>query len=252
MNHDDAVIQGFTNKMNEPVPLTGKALRSFERDLTLWALKMLWRGMIGAPRSAVAQFRAALALRKISATYMPALKPVRLGRSVKVGLYMPHWPGQALDTRVRRAINSNGVHHHEQVMLSVTDACPYKCPHCFNYRKAQPPMPIDRLRELVGEIQDVGGSWVCIHGGEPLVDIDRTMAVVEAAGEGHAIRAYVALAYGFGHLGQMLSPLHVCQIMSNEYFGAAGRKVYRRLLPSVALMAAATVAYFALLKLALR
>ena len=167
--------------MNEPVPLTGKALRSFERDLTLWALKLLWRGMMSEPRSAVAKFRAALALRKVAATYMGGLKPVRLGQSVKMGLYIPHWPGQALDTRVRRAINSNGVHYHEQVMLSVTDACPYKCPHCFNYRKAQPPMPIDRLRELVGEIQDVGGSWVCIHGGEPLVDIDRTMAVVEAA-----------------------------------------------------------------------
>jgi MoaA/NifB/PqqE/SkfB family radical SAM enzyme len=63
----------------------------------------------------------------------------------------------------------------------VTDACPYKCPHCFNYRKAQQPMPVDRLGELVGEIQEVGGSWICIHGGEPLVDIDRTMAVVEAA-----------------------------------------------------------------------
>jgi len=77
------------------------------------------------------------------------------------------------------------------------------------------------------------------------------LEVVRTMGEGEAIRAYVALAYGFGHLGQMLSPLHVCQIMSNEYFGVAGRKVYRRLLPSVAIMAAATVGYFLVLKVLL-
>ena len=78
------------------------------------------------------------------------------------------------------------------------------------------------------------------------------LAVVAAMGDGGSIRPYVALAYGFGHLGQMLSPLHVCQIMSNEYFGAAGRRVYRLLAPTVVLMAAATVAYFALLRLLLR
>ena len=78
------------------------------------------------------------------------------------------------------------------------------------------------------------------------------LAVVAAMPAGGSIRPYVALAYGFGHLGQMLSPLHVCQVMSNEYFGAASRGVYRRLAPTIALMAAATVAYAMALRWLLR
>ncbi len=59
---------------------------------------------------------------------------------------------------------------------------------------------------------------------------------------------YVALAYAFGHLGQMLSPLHVCHVVSNRYFKAGFGPVYRRMLPSAGLMAAFAVAYFLLLR----
>ncbi len=169
--------------MNRPVPLTGRASRSLERDLTLWSLGVLWREIRQRPGSALSKLRALPGLRRMTVTYMEGLKPVRFGPSVKVGLYMPHWPSAALEARVRRALNANGTCHHEQVMLSVTDACPYKCPHCFNDRGPQPPMTVRQLRELVGEIQQIGGSWICIHGGEPLVDLPRTMAVVEAADE---------------------------------------------------------------------
>jgi len=167
--------------MDEPVPLSGNDLRSFERAFTLWGLKKLWRGLADASGARLATLRSFLAMHRTSRAYSAKLKPVRLGDSVKLGLYLPHWPSKALDARFDRGLSSNGVHHHEQVMLSVTDACPYRCPHCFNDRKKKPPMPLGRLRELVREIQDVGGSWICIHGGEPLVDMERTMAVVETA-----------------------------------------------------------------------
>lgn len=167
--------------MDKPVPLAGKALRSFDCKLALWAAKMLFQEIRSHPGSAAAKLRAFLAMRRSSRIYMSKLRPVGFGQGVKMGLYLPHWPSQAMEARVRRALDSNGVHHHEQVMLCTTDECPYKCPHCFNYRKGQRPMPIQRLRELVGEIQQVGGSWICIHGGEPLVDLDRTMAAIAAA-----------------------------------------------------------------------
>jgi len=74
------------------------------------------------------------------------------------------------------------------------------------------------------------------------------LAVIAARGDAGSIRPYVALAYAFGHIGQMLSPLHVCQVVSNEYFGARPRGVYRRLIPSIAITAACAVAYFLFLR----
>jgi len=75
------------------------------------------------------------------------------------------------------------------------------------------------------------------------------LAVVAAMPGEPSIRPYVALAYAFGHIGQMLSPLHICQILSNEYFSARSRAVYRRLMAPAAAMAVLSVAYFLVLKL---
>jgi len=61
---------------------------------------------------------------------------------------------------------------------------------------------------------------------------------------GEPIRPYVALAYAFGHMGQMCSPLHLCQVVSNRYFETSYGPVYRQILPSVALLAVLSVAYF--------
>ena len=72
--------------------------------------------------------------------------------------------------------------------------------------------------------------------------------VAGAVGAG-AVPAYAALAYGFGHLGQMLSPLHICHVVSNEYFGTTFRPVYRQLVPSALATAGASGAYFLLLRL---
>jgi hypothetical protein len=46
----------------------------------------------------------------------------------------------------------------------------------------------------------------------------------------------------------MLSPLHVCHIVSNRYFNTSFGPVYRRILPSVALLGALEAGYFLLLR----
>ena len=55
---------------------------------------------------------------------------------------------------------------------------------------------------------------------------------------------YIALAYLFGHMGQMLSPLHLCHVMSNRYFKTGFGPVYAQIVPAAALTVALTVAYF--------
>ena len=62
---------------------------------------------------------------------------------------------------------------------------------------------------------------------------------------------YVVLAYASGHLGMMLSPLHVCHVLSNRFFGTAFPPVYRRMLPAAAIMAALALAYCFLLQVSL-
>jgi hypothetical protein len=74
------------------------------------------------------------------------------------------------------------------------------------------------------------------------------LALVAAMPGEVGLRPYIALAYAFGHLGQMLSPLHLCHVVSNQYFKARFAGVYRHILPSAAVTAALAVAYFFLLR----
>ena len=60
---------------------------------------------------------------------------------------------------------------------------------------------------------------------------------------------FIVLAYGFGHMGQMLSPLHLCQVLSNEYFGTGYAPVYRRIVGPAVVAATCTTAYFVLLRM---
>lgn len=69
------------------------------------------------------------------------------------------------------------------------------------------------------------------------------LAATVASGDA-GLRPYIALAYAFGHLGQMLSPLHLCHIVSNRYFETGYAQVYRRIIPSVAITAVLAAAYF--------
>jgi hypothetical protein len=67
--------------------------------------------------------------------------------------------------------------------------------------------------------------------------------VLAAEGAG-PLPAYVALAYAFGHMGQMLSPMHLCHVVSNRYFGAGFAGVYRYIVPAAAIAGAGAVGYF--------
>ena len=55
-----------------------------------------------------------------------------------------------------------------------------------------------------------------------------------------------ALAFTFGYMGMMLSPVHLCFLVSNDYYKASLTKSYRYLLPPVmAVLATVVVLFFA-------
>jgi len=74
------------------------------------------------------------------------------------------------------------------------------------------------------------------------------LGLVAAMPDEASIRPFVALAYAFGHLGQMMSPLHLCHIVSNRYFKTGFSGVYRLIVLPALLTAIWAIAYFFLLR----
>jgi len=62
--------------------------------------------------------------------------------------------------------------------------------------------------------------------------------------------SYMVLAYACGHLGMMLSPLHVCHVVSNKYFGTTFGPTYRRIFPAAGITLVLAVIYFLTLRMA--
>jgi len=65
---------------------------------------------------------------------------------------------------------------------------------------------------------------------------------------GASVWPYAMLGYAFGHMGQMLSPIHMCHVVSNRYFGTPFGPVYRHIVPSAAVNIAGAIGYFLLLR----
>ena len=73
------------------------------------------------------------------------------------------------------------------------------------------------------------------------------ISLIAAYGAGDQTLAYLMLAMAGGFAGVLLSPLHLCLLLSNSYFGTGLGSVYRHLgMPCLALMLAA-LGYFFLL-----
>ena len=60
---------------------------------------------------------------------------------------------------------------------------------------------------------------------------------------------YAAMAYTFGHMGQMLSPIHICFLVTKDYFKANLWKSYRYILPPVLTILSAIIGFFLITKL---
>ncbi|RLA99456.1 MAG: hypothetical protein DRG55_07825, partial [Deltaproteobacteria bacterium] len=57
---------------------------------------------------------------------------------------------------------------------------------------------------------------------------------------------YGLLAYGFGYMGMMLTPMHLCLLVTKDYFRADFLKTYRYLWKAVLFVMLWTVGLFAL------
>jgi hypothetical protein len=60
--------------------------------------------------------------------------------------------------------------------------------------------------------------------------------------------SYIVLAYACGHIGMMLTPMHVCHVVSNKYFETPFAPVYKRTVPASCIMLALVIGYFLVLR----
>ncbi|MBL7133334.1 MAG: DUF401 family protein [Phycisphaerae bacterium] len=74
------------------------------------------------------------------------------------------------------------------------------------------------------------------------------LELLTGAGGQVSIVPSAVLAFASGHLGMMLSPLHLCHILSNRYFKTSFGPVYRHLLLAAVIMAVFVAGYFLLLR----
>ena len=92
---------------------------------------------------------------------------------------------------------------------------------------------------------------VGMSGGIVIAFVGSTLPIlvpmIRSLGEGPYLPAYVMLILVSGFAGVMLSPMHLCFLLSNQYFGVSLGSVYRHLWRPCASLVAAAMAYFAIL-----
>jgi MoaA/NifB/PqqE/SkfB family radical SAM enzyme len=118
-------------------------------------------------------YRALLFLRAVRHS-----KVVRRGGLYKLQLYMPAYPSRAFFHSLTKLYRPEP--GPVSVVLSMTRACTYHCPHCYQNRDRGTDLELPVLIRTAREMQDLGVSFFDIEGGEPLLRLDRLTELVRA------------------------------------------------------------------------
>ena len=73
------------------------------------------------------------------------------------------------------------------------------------------------------------------------------ISLIHAMDQTHLMLPYMMLALASGFAGVLLSPLHLCLLLSNEYFETGLMPVYRHMCIPLTALLVVSIAYFGLL-----
>lgn len=108
-------------------------------------------------------------------------------------------------------------------------------------RRHLPLMPISMILPFL--VGGVAGITIAFVGATfPIL-----ITLIQAMGQGHLMLPYMMLALTSGFMGVLLSPLHLCLLLSNEYFETSLAPVYRHMLIPLAVLLASAICYFMIL-----
>jgi len=106
-------------------------------------------------------------------------KIVRVFNGYKLHLYLPAYPSRAffhaLESKL--LLTPPGA---TTVVYSMTKACRYKCPHCYQARDGGADLDEALLLDTARRLVDRGVAMVDIEGGEPLLRFERLLHLVQA------------------------------------------------------------------------
>lgn len=105
-------------------------------------------------------------------------KVVRRGGLYKLQLYMPAYPSRAFFESLTKLYRPEP--GPVSVVLSMTRACNYHCPHCYQNRDRGADLELPLLIRTAREMQERGVTFFNIEGGEPLLRRDRLLALLRA------------------------------------------------------------------------
>ena len=128
--------------------------------------------------------------------YFAKEKVIGFGDRFVVNTHFPPFPSPAFEHLVEQfaQLGDAATRRLYSVTLAVTNRCPFNCWHCYNAGRSQQDTPLLALRNLAGELQDLGAVMVTLTGGEPLLREDlpeilqsfdsRSCLVLGTTGEG--------------------------------------------------------------------
>ena len=108
-------------------------------------------------------------------------KPMRTHQGWKLNLYVPAYPSAAFFHTIEAKLLFRPPGP-TTVVYSMTKACRYKCPHCYQRNDKGADVDEDLLLATARRLQDMGVALFDIEGGEPFIRFDRLLALVRGAG----------------------------------------------------------------------
>ena len=107
-------------------------------------------------------------------------KPVRIACGTKIYIYLPAYPSaaffRALDAKLLRTPPGP-----VSAVYSMTKACTYHCPHCYQRQDAGADVPEETLVATALAMERLGVAFLNIEGGEPFLRYERLRNLVRAA-----------------------------------------------------------------------
>ncbi|MBN1758854.1 MAG: radical SAM protein [Chitinispirillaceae bacterium] len=133
------------------------------------------KGKIPLRRSPAVLNRLEVFLRK-----MRENKFVSIDGKTRIALYVPGVPSRAFTTACDKFTVFDDKLPCTTVLVSITSACTFKCPHCYQKNDLGKDVPLDHLIAAIRTMQDSGIAFFNIEGGEPFLAYNRLKAVCEA------------------------------------------------------------------------
>jgi len=115
--------------------------------------------------------------------YLSLMKVVPWGDQFVMGTHAPPFPGPAFD-RFMNGLIPDGSDDGPTVTttaLAITNRCPLTCWHCYNAGRPQIDLPLEDLKHIVAQFQDIGAASIVLTGGEPLIrpDLEDLCAAID-------------------------------------------------------------------------